>query len=70
MRELIVKRVGQTLLCIVLLVQLSGWGGSATRVYEDNLTGEPGQVLVVTEAPIKGSAFADSISWLLGEEYP
>ena len=70
MRELIVKRVGQALLCIVLLVQLSGCGGSSTRVYEDNLTGEPGQVLVVTEEPIKGSAFADSISWLLGEEYP
>lgn len=62
---------GVVLACGVLcLAMLHACKGNGAAVYEDKLSGEVGQILVVTEAPIKGEPFADSIRALFGEEYP
>lgn len=62
-------RCGVVVLMLLLPFLFFGCRGGGV-VAGDKLTGELGQVLVVTESPIKGEAFADSIRSLFGEEYP
>lgn len=59
------------LACVVLYSALfCGCKGDGSSEYEDKLSGEIGQILVVSEAPIKGGPLADSLRSLFGVEYP
>lgn len=64
------SRYGVAALLLLFPLVFCGCKGGGTQVPGDNLSGELGQILVVTEAPIKGEVFADSIKSLFGEEYP
>lgn len=60
------------LVAVVLFVFsfLGCGGGGGTAQFEEQLSGELGQILIITANPITGEPFADSIKAFFGDEYP